>query len=101
MMTNAWLSTAVCAALTMSAISIADAATRKKIADRGSGSVQSCSNYGHGCTTAPVRRTSVGEEFRMPGGTWISCRLDCKTALREEVLDIWETMRERAGDNFD
>ncbi len=87
--------------LVLASVGAADAAPRKKSAERGYGSVQSCSNYGHGCMTAPVRRTSVGEEFRMPGGTWIGCRQDCKTAVREEALDFWETLRERAGDNFD
>jgi hypothetical protein len=65
------------------------------------GVVSSCSRYGHGCTSAPIRRSSYDFEFKMPGGTWVSCRQDCKTALREEVLDFWETLRERAGDNFD
>jgi hypothetical protein len=100
MTAKAWLSIAAALAVALSTVGAADAAPRKKSPERGYGSVQSCSNYGHGCMTAPVRRTSVGEEFRMPGGTWIGCRLDCKTAMREEVLDIWETMRERAGDNF-
>ncbi len=69
-------------------------------AHRGSrdGSVQACSRYGHGCATAPVRRGAYGLEFRMPGGTWVNCRQDCKTALREELLDFWETQRERSGD---
>lgn len=97
---NEWLSAIAGVGLVLSAVGAADAAPLKKSAERGYGSVQSCSLYGHGCATAPIRRGSVGEEFRLPGGTWISCRLDCKTALREEVLDIWETMRERAGDNF-
>jgi hypothetical protein len=101
MTAKAWLSIAAAMAVALSAVGAADAAPRRKSAERGYGTVKSCSNYGHGCTTAPVRRTSVGEEFRLPGGTWISCRLDCKTAMREEVLDLWETMRERAGDNFD
>jgi hypothetical protein len=28
----------------------------------------------------------------------VSCRQDCKSALLEEVLDFWETLRERSGD---
>jgi hypothetical protein len=101
MTTKAWLSTVAGVGLALSAVSAAESAPRKKNSERAYGSVQSCSNYGHGCMTAPVRRGSVGEEFRMPGGTWISCRQDCKTALREEALDFWETLRERAGDNYD
>jgi hypothetical protein len=97
----AWVAMTAAASVAFAGLVAAEAAPRKKAAERGSVSVQACSNYGHGCTTAPVRRTGVGEEFRMPGGTWVSCRQDCKTALREEVLDFWETLRERAGDNFD
>lgn len=89
------------AGMVLSALGAADAVPRRKDADRRQGTVQTCSNYGHGCIVAPVRRGGAGEEFRMPGGTWVSCRQDCKTALREEVLDFWETLRERAGDNFD
>ena len=78
----------------------ADAQSRKRGGGGDGGVVKVCSIYGNGCTSAPVRRGSVGYEFRMPGGTWVNCRLDCKTALREEVLDFWETQRERAGDSF-
>ena len=101
MTTKAWFSTVAGVGLVLSVVSAADAAPRKKSEDRGYGSVHSCSNYGHGCMTAPLRRNSFGEEFRLPGGTWISCRQDCKTALREEALDFWETLRERGGDNLD
>ena len=73
----------------------AEAQTRREARD---GYVKTCSRYGHGCAGAPIRRGSYDFEFRMPGGTWVSCRQDCKEALREEVLDFWETQRERAGD---
>jgi len=75
--------------------SFAEAQSRREARD---GYVKSCSRYGHGCTGAPIRRGAYDFEFRMPGGTWVSCRADCKEALREEVLDFWETQRERAGD---
>lgn len=71
----------------------ADAQSRR--ARGGDGAVSACSRYGNGCTNAPVRRGAVGLEFRMPGGTWVNCRADCKEALREEVLDFWETQQER------
>ena len=64
------------------------------------GYVKACSRYGHGCTGALIRRGRYDFEFRMPGGTWVSCRQDCRQALREEVLDFWETQRERQGDRF-
>jgi hypothetical protein len=67
--------------------------------DRGIvGTVKTCSTYGNGCTTAPVRRGRNGYEFRMPGGTWIECRRDCRQALRQETVDFWETQRENQRD---
>ncbi len=74
---------------------LAEAQSKREVRD---GVVSSCSRYGHGCTSAPIRRSTYDFEFRMPGGTWVSCRQDCKEALREEVLDFWETQRERGGD---
>ena len=34
----------------------------------------------------------------MPGGTWIGCKLDCRETLREEAIDFFETLNERAPD---
>ncbi len=62
------------------------------------GRVSTCSTYGNGCATARIRPIASDYEFRMPSGTWVRCRQDCKSALREEVLDFWETLRERSGD---
>jgi hypothetical protein len=58
------------------------------------GTVTTCSTYGNGCTSAPVRRGRNGYEFRLPGGTWIECRRNCRNALREDSVDFWETQRE-------
>jgi hypothetical protein len=60
--------------------------------------VQACSTFGNGCTSAPIRRGRKGHEFRMPGGTWIECRTDCRHALRQETVDFWETQRENQRD---
>jgi hypothetical protein len=81
---------------------VAGAGVAEAQSKRGSreGYVESCSRYGHGCTGAPIRRGAFDYEFRMPGGTWVGCRQDCKEALREEVLDFWETQRERGGDRI-
>ena len=65
--------------------------------DTGSG-VTTCSRYGKGCISAPTRRGRVEREVRLPGGTWIGCKLDCRETLREESLDFFETLRERSGD---
>jgi hypothetical protein len=62
------------------------------------GHVQTCSRYGNGCTSAPVRRGRNGYEYRLPGGTWIECRRNCRRALREDSVDFWETQRENQRD---
>ena len=96
---KALLMAVVGAATVVATVSGAAADPRKRRGDDG-GLVKVCSIYGNGCTSAPTRRGPVGYEFRLPGGTWVNCRLDCKTALREETVDFWETQRERAGDAF-
>ena len=72
----------------------ADAQARRGAA----GYVQTCSQYGNGCTKAPVRRGRNGYEYRMPGGTWIRCRGSCRNSLREDSVDFWETQRENQRD---
>ncbi len=67
-------------------------------AQRGTGTVSVCSRYGAGCISAPVRQGRNGREIRLPGGTWIECKGDCRNTLREETLDFFETLRERAPD---
>lgn len=62
------------------------------------GYVTTCSIYGNGCTSAPVRRGRNGYEFRLPGGTWIECRRNCRNALREDSVDFWETQKENQLD---
>lgn len=58
--------------------------------------VKACSQYGNGCMVAPVRQGRFGLEAQLKSGTWISCRGDCRQALREDVLDFWETQADRA-----
>lgn len=82
------------AVLTASLPGAAEARPRGEVV----GHVKTCSTYGNGCTTAPVRRGRNGYEFRMPGGTWIECRQDCRQALRQETVDFWETQRENQRD---
>lgn len=65
---------------------------------KGNGSVTVCSLYGKGCITGAVRPGQFDNEVRLPGGTWISCKRDCKQTLREESIDFFETLRERAPD---
>lgn len=51
--------------------------------------VTACSRFGSQCISAPTRPARFGPEIRLPGGTWISCKLDCKSTLRDETLDFW------------
>ena len=63
----------------------------------GDGSmVHVCSRYGKGCVSAPVRPGRWGLEVRLPGGSWIDCRQDCRRTLREETIDFFETLNERS-----
>ena len=59
-------------------------------------SVKACSRHGNGCLVAPVRQGRFGLEARLRSGTWIPCRGDCREAIREDVLDFWETQADRA-----
>lgn len=81
--------------LTSAAVLLPAAAEAQRERDTGS-AVTSCSRYGKGCISAPTRRGSVEREVRLPGGTWIGCKLDCRETLREESIDFFETLRERA-----
>jgi hypothetical protein len=65
-------------------------------ADHAGRTIKSCSAYGNGCVTAPVRKGRFGLETRLPSGTWIDCRSDCREAIREDLLDFWETQSEKA-----
>ena len=76
----------------------AGAANAQSAREIREGRVSTCSFYGNGCATVPIRRVEFDYELRMPSGSWVRCRQDCKSALREEVLDFWETLRERSGD---
>ena len=68
------------------------------VAQRGGGTVSSCSNFGKGCATAAVRSNRGRTELRLPGGTWIDCAGNCKDRLRVETVDFWAQREfERAG----
>jgi hypothetical protein len=83
------------ATMILGAMSAADAQSRRK--GGGEGVVSACSIYGNGCTSAPVRRAGNDYEFRLPGGTWVSCKQSCKDTLRRETVDFWDTQRENGG----
>lgn len=73
------------------------AAAAAEARPRTDGVISVCSRYGKGCVTAPTRPGRFNDrEVRLPGGTWIACKLDCRETLREESIDFFETLRERA-----
>lgn len=95
-MTRMVSAVAVATAVTLLAGSSADAQSWRR--GKVVGYVTTCSAYGNGCTSAPVRRGRNGYEYRLPGGTWIECRRNCRNALREDSVDFWETQRENQRD---
>ena len=67
---------------------------------RTDGTIKVCSRYGKGCVSAPTRPGQFNDrQVRLPGGTWIACKLDCRETLREESIDFFETLRERSPGN--
>lgn len=89
------LSTVLVAAIAASLSGTVDAQSRRH--SRGGDVVTACSRYGNGCMTVPVRPGRFDAEFRLANGTWMPCKQSCKDALREDVIDYWETLNERAG----
>ncbi len=89
------LSTALAMATAALAIGEADAQARRGA--HRDGVITACSRYGNGCLTVPVRAGRFDAEYRLANGTWMPCKQSCKDALREDVIDYWETLNERAG----
>lgn len=72
------------AAATMLHSGVGDAKPRR---NNQAGIVTVCSEYGKGCVSGPIRQGQVEREVRLPGGSWIGCRLDCKQTLRDRATD--------------
>ncbi|MGH6816591.1 MAG: hypothetical protein ACREC6_12900 [Hyphomicrobiaceae bacterium] len=68
-------------------------------APRGGPYVVAESRFGHGTVAGPVRRTRLGYEVRLPGGSWIPCRRSCSETLRVETVDFFENKGKDAIDN--
>lgn len=47
--------------------------------------------YGFKKVVAPVRQARLGEQVRLPGGTWVYCEFSCEYTLRKQSLDFWES----------
>lgn len=81
---------------TLCALSLSLAGGAEAAKDKGGGKISVCSAYGNGCVAARVRQGRMGQEVQLESGTWIDCRGDCAEALRQDVLDFWETQNEKA-----
>jgi hypothetical protein len=55
------------------------------------------SRHGNGTVSGPVRAGRTGYEVRLPGGTWVACRTNCRETLRVETVDFWENQGGLAG----
>lgn len=44
-----------------------------------------------------VRMGRWGPEVRLPGGSWIDCKGDCRETLREETVDWWERQENKGS----
>ena len=87
------------ALLMAGALLIGTSAGEARPAPETGGTVKVCSLYGKGCVSAPTRPGQFNDrEVRLTGGTWIACKLDCRQTLREESIDFFETLNERAPD---
>ncbi|WP_125461754.1 MULTISPECIES: hypothetical protein [Rhodomicrobium] len=48
--------------------------------------------------TAPVRHSELGgSEVRLPGGGWIDCGGDCRSALKDATFDFWNIQEDEDG----
>lgn len=65
------------------------------------GYVTAESRFGNGVVRAPVREAQFGRQVKLPGGTWLYCKISgflpsnrrapCSETLRRETVDFWET----------
>lgn len=77
----------------------AAAASKKAEQVRAASTVTAVSVKTRQTITAPVRRGQWGDEVRLPGGTWIDCKSDCRETLRQETVDFWERQEQRDRQN--
>jgi hypothetical protein len=56
----------------------------------GGGYVVTESWMGGGRVGGTVRRTPLGRQVQLPGGSWIYCRRSCAETLRAETVDFWD-----------
>lgn len=48
------------------------------------------SNFGSRRQAAPVRHSALGDQVKLPGGSWADCEITCEYTLRRLSVDFWE-----------
>jgi hypothetical protein len=48
------------------------------------------SNYGSRSVAVPVRHTRLGDQVKLPGGSWVDCEITCEYTVRRLSVDFWE-----------
>ena len=71
--------------------SVADAGWRRAPENLDRGYVIAESRHGNGTVTGAVRRTRLGPQVQLPGGSWEYCRRLCSETLRVESIDFWDS----------
>ncbi len=53
------------------------------------GYVTARSEFGNGTVSGAVRRTRLGYQVQLPGGSWVYCSKSCSETLRVKTVDFW------------
>jgi hypothetical protein len=48
------------------------------------------SNYGSRRVVVPVRHSRLGDQVKLPGGSWVDCEVTCEYTVRRLSVDFWE-----------
>lgn len=90
-MTSAVLARTAFAALLLATATAAPASAtfKRPPSDYPRGYVVAESRFGSATVSGPVRRSRLGWQVRLPGGTWVDCRRSCSETLRVETVDFW------------
>ncbi|MEJ2117329.1 MAG: hypothetical protein P8Y67_01045 [Alphaproteobacteria bacterium] len=48
------------------------------------------SDYGSRRVSVPVRHTRMGDQVKLPGGSWVDCEVTCEYTVRRLSVDFWE-----------
>jgi len=49
------------------------------------------SEFGNGTVRGRVRRTKLGWQVQLPGGSWTYCSKSCSDTLRVKTVDFWQS----------